>query len=92
MGTATKRMNIFRVLFGSGIDVEDYENVTLPRELQDAQKAIEARATKIKSGFNSATKGGFAKKIDPKTEEAMRAMHNKVTNKVKNELDREIGG
>jgi len=44
----------------------------------------------VKKGANSA-KGGFTKKIDPKTEEAMRAMHKKVVNKGQKTADREIG-
>ena len=88
MATATKRMNIFRILFSSGIDIEDYENVTLPKELADTRRALEAKERKIEQGFNS-SKGGFAKRIDPKTEEAMRAMHNRVVNREQKTSDRE---
>ena len=80
MATATKRMSIFRALFGSGVDIEDYEDVVLPKELADARKAIELKEKEIRRGFNS-NKGGIAPKINPKTEEAMRAMHSKVVNK-----------
>ena len=90
MATATKRMNIFKTLFGTYIDVEDYENVTLPKELVDARKILETREKKIQQGFNSETKGGFAKKINPNTEKAMRAMHSKVINKETKTSDREI--
>lgn len=88
MATATKRMSIFRVLFSSGIDVEDYEDVILPKELADVRKAIELKEKEIKKGFNS-NKGGIAPKINPKTEEAMRAMHSKVVNKEQKTSDRE---
>lgn len=81
MNTKTKKMSIFSVLFGSGIDVEDYENITLPKELVDAKQALKAKENKVNQGFNTTNKGGFAKKIDPKTEEAMRAMHSKVVKK-----------
>lgn len=81
MAATTKKMSIFRVLFSSEPDIEDYESVILPKELADARKALETREEKVEEGFNSETKGGFTKKINPKTEEAMRAMHSKVVNK-----------
>ena len=90
MATATKRMSIFRALFGSGVDIEDYETVALPKELADARKAIEAREKEVRKGFNS-NKGGIAPKINPKTEEAMRAMHSKVLNREQKTSDIEIG-
>ena len=80
MATATKKMSIFRALFGSGIDVEDYEEVTLPKELADVRKSIELQEKEIRKGFNS-NKAGIAPKINPDTEKAMRAMHSKVVNK-----------
>ena len=89
MSTATKKMNIFRILFSSGIDVEDYENITLPKELQDVKESLKAKEQKVELGFNSAPKGGFKTKIDPKTEKAMREMHSKVVKKETS--DREIG-
>lgn len=88
MAIATKKMNIFRILFASGIDVEDYTDVVLPKELADTQKALEAKENEVKKGFNS-SKSGFKTKINPKTEEAMRAMHSKVAKK--ENKDREIG-
>lgn len=90
MATATKKMSIFRVLFGSGIDVEDYSDVTLPKELEEVRKSIELREKEVRKGFNS-NKGGIAPKINPKTEEAMRAMHSKVVNKEQKISDIEIG-
>ena len=90
MATATKKTNIFSVLFSSGIDVEDYEDVILPKELAEAKKAIEVKENEVKKGFN-ASKGGFRTKINPKTEEAMRAMHSKVVNKELKTSEKEIG-
>lgn len=81
MATATKKMSIFRALFGSGVDIEDYEEVTLPKELADIRKTIELKEKEITKGFNSSNKGGIAPKINPDTEKAMRAMHSKVVNK-----------
>ena len=80
MATATKKINIFRVLFGSGVDIEDYEDVTLPKELADVRKSIELKEKEVRKGFNS-NKGGIAPKINPDTEKAMRAMHSKVVKK-----------
>lgn len=96
MNTQTKRIGIldlFRTMFSSEPDIDDYEDVVLPTELQDTLKSLSSKEDEVKKGFNSgnkSTKGGFAKKIDPKTEEAMRAMHNKVASKQKNTTDREI--
>lgn len=90
MATATKKMSIFRALFGSGIDVEDYEDVVLPKELADVRKSIELKEKEIRKGFNS-NKGGIAPKINPDTEKAMRAMHNKVVNKEQKTSDIERG-
>lgn len=83
MNTTTRKIGIisvFKSLFSSEIDVEDYDDVTLPKELADARKSLESKENKVKQGFNS-NKGGIAPKINPKTEEAMRAMHNKVVNR-----------
>jgi len=90
MATATKRMSIFRALFASGIDVEDYDDVTLPKELADVRKSIELKEKEIRKGFNS-NKGGIAPKINPKTEEAMREMHSRVVSRQQKTSDREIG-
>lgn len=67
-----------RSLWNSEI-IENYEDIELPPELKKAQEAIDEK--KIVEGFNSkekTSKGGFAKKINPDTEKAMRAMHSKV--------------
>jgi len=84
MNVTTKRLGIlevFKNMFSSEPDIEDYESVILPKELEDTRKSIEIRENKVKQGFNSETKGGFAKKINPDTEKAMRAMHSKVVKK-----------
>ena len=94
MSATTKKfgiLEVFKSMFSSGVDIEDYEEVTLPKELEAAKKSIEARESKVKQGFNSANKGGFAKKIDPKTEEAMRAMHSKVVKREQKSSDIERG-
>lgn len=104
MATKAKKMNIFRILFASGIDVEDYEETTtLPKELADAKKAI---ATKeVESGFNSGKApqnvSGKNKKIDQSTllegrVEVMRPQHDEIAakaNKTKkaNKNEIEIG-
>ncbi len=90
MATATKKMSIFRALFGSGVDIEDYSDVILPKELEEVRKSIELREKEIKKGFNS-NKGGIAPKINPDTEKAMRAMHSKVVNREQKTSDMEIG-
>ena len=93
MGTATKKIGMFTALkniFSSGIDVEDYSDYVLPKELASAQKALEVKENEVKKGFNS-SKGGFRTKINPKTEEAMRAMHSKVAKKETKTADIEIG-
>ena len=92
MSTNTKRLGIieiFKNMFSSEPDIEDYEAIALPEELKRVQESIDEKS--VVEAFNSgkSSKGGFAKKINPKTEEAMRAMHNRV---VKRETqDREIG-
>jgi len=86
MATATKKMNIFRILFSSEIDVEDYETVKLPKELADARKSLEVKEREIRKGFNS-SKGGISPKINPDTEKAMRAMHSKVVKKESHERE-----
>ena len=82
-------LEIFKVMFSSEPDIEDYESVTLPKELSDVRKKLEVKESEVIKGFNSSNKGGFAKKINPKTEEAMRAMHSKVVNKQPKISDRE---
>lgn len=91
MEAVAKKRNIFSILFSSEPDVEDYEDVVLPKELADVRKSLEIKENEVKKGFNSTNKGGFAKKINPKTEEAMRAMHSKVVNKQQKTSDIERG-
>ena len=89
MKTQTRKFGIIdalRSLFSSEVDVEDYESVVMPKELEDARKALEIKENEVKKGFNS-SKGGFKTKINPKTEEAMRAMHSKVIKKEAKELE-----
>jgi len=68
----------------------DPEAVILSKALSDRKKSEE----EVEKGFNvtnKLSKSGFAKKVEmmnPKTEKAMRAMHNKVTKK--DISDREI--
>lgn len=82
MATETKKMNIFKALFASGIDVEDYEEVTLPKELEDARKALNEKEEDVKKGFNlgKTSKNVGAKKVDSldKRVEAMRPKHDEV--------------
>lgn len=83
MATATKKMNIFKVLFGSGIDEENYEEVELPEELKKAQAAINEKD--IVKGFNcGAKKSGISPKIEinPRTEAAMRKKHGEVAKQI----------
>lgn len=100
MATKTKKMNIFKALFASGIDVEDYEEVTLPKELEDARKAIDAKAEEVEKGFNSGkpSQNVGARKADSNTldkrVEAMRPKHDEVkasSKKRENKTEYEIG-
>lgn len=93
MSTITKSrtsfLSVFKSLFSSEVDIEDYEDVKLPPELNDTLKSLEIKEKEaevaINVGNNSSKKGGFGKKINPNTEKAMRAMHSAV----KKEQDRE---
>lgn len=95
MSTIAKKRNIFSILFSSEIDVEeyDYSDVSLAPELQATLADIERKSEVLKKGFNAggkSSKSSFAKRIDPKTEEAMRAMHSKVVKREKTEdIERE---
>lgn len=100
MATKIKKMNIFKALFASGIDVEDYEEVTLPKELEDARKAIEAKEVEIEKGFNSgkpsknAGVGRTNSNTLEKRVEAMRPKHDEVkanSKKRENKTEYEIG-
>lgn len=85
---ARPRTNIFKALagfFSTGTDIE-VEDIQLPAELRDALKSLEIKEQQAELAINSNTskkggKGGFAKKINPNTEKAMRAMHNQVKEK-----------
>ena len=97
MSTETKqKTNIFAVLkniFSSEPDIEDYSEEVLTPELKDALKDLEAREKQVERPINATTqttKSGFAKKVDPKTEEAMRRMHNAIKEN-STRTDREIG-
>lgn len=96
MSTETKqRTNIFAVLknmFSSEPDIED-NDIELPSELQDVLKGLKSKEESVERAINVETRkssknGGFTKKIDPKTEQAMRAMHNQVK---KHSNEKEIG-
>ena len=86
MSTITKSrtsfLSVFKSLFSSGIDVEECEEISLPTELSDALKALSNKESNVEQAINvtnnSSKKGGFAKKINPNTEKAMRAMYNEV--------------
>ncbi len=95
MSAETKqKIGIFSVLknlFNSETDIEDYDDVELPKELKDALKDLKGKEDRAEQPVNVETKksssnAGFAPKIDPKTEEAMRKMHNQQVSK---EEDRE---
>ena len=96
MSTITKtRTNIFAAigsLFSSGIDVEGNEEIKLPTELSDVLKSLSSKETSVEQAINvansSSKKGGFAKKINPNTEKAMRAMHNEVQKTVEGREER----
>lgn len=96
MSTETKnRTNIFAVLknmFSSEPDIEEYDE-KLPEELSSVLKSLEEREKRaeqpIHTENNSSKKGGFTKKIDPKTEEAMRRMHNQVKENSIDDRERE---
>ena len=84
MATATKKMNIFKILFASGYDVEDYSDYVLPKELADVHKALGVKENEVKKGFNS-SKGGVVKKVNlaelNKKVEPMREKHDEVVAK-----------
>ena len=94
MSTETKsKTGIFAILknlFNSEPDIENYDDVKLSPELEDALKALKGKEYKAEQPINVDTKkssnAGLAPKIDPKTEEAMRKMHNQ---QVRKEEDRE---
>ena len=94
MSIATKRTNIidvFKSIFSSDLEIEKYEDIKLPEELNNALKSIETKEQRVEQAINmqsnSSKKGGFGKKIDPNTEKAMRAMHKEV--KQNSMVDRE---
>ena len=97
MSTITKpRTNIFAAigsLFSSGIDVEENEDIKLPEELSDALKSLANKEAKVEETINvasnSSKRGGFAKKINPNTEKAMRAIHKEVEQKVSEDRERD---
>lgn len=97
MSTNTKQKNnIFAVLknmFSSEPDIEE-DDVELPTDLKDALKELEGAEKEAEQAIHtearrSSNNGGFAPKINPRTEEAMRKMHNQVQQKTPE--DREIG-
>lgn len=100
MSTNTKQNNnIFAVLksiFGSEPDIDEMDDIELPADLKDAWKDLEGVEKVAEQAIHIETKrgssnGGFGKKINPKTEEAMRAYHNKVEQaQRKSDEDREI--
>ena len=87
MSTETKsKTGIFAILknlFNSEPDIEDYDDVTLPPALEEALKARKGEEDKAAQPINAKTSSnaGLAPKIDPKTEEAMRKMHNQQVNR-----------
>ena len=89
MGTITKT-NMFSAiarLFSSEIDIENEEDVNLDQELLDVLKSLASKEAKVAQPINAADnkaskRGGFAKKISPNTEKAMRALHQQVQEKV----------
>ena len=90
------RTNIFAAigsLFSSGIDVEENEDIKLPEELSDALKSLANKEAKVEETINvasnSSKRGGFAKKINPNTEKAMRAIHKEVEQKVSEDRERD---
>lgn len=91
-----QRTNILTVLkniFSSEPDIEEYNEDILPPELRAALEELDGKEKEIERPINvttQKTKAGFAKKVDPKTEEAMRRMHNAVKEN-SNRTDREIG-
>ena len=100
MSTETKqRANIFAVLknmFSSEPDIEDYDDIELPSELKNTLKGLKTQEENVEKAINVETRkssknGGFTKKIDPKTEQAMRIMHNQVTDKNHSDKEKEIG-
>lgn len=97
MSAITKpRTNIFAAigsLFSSGIDIEVNEDIKLPEELNDALKALANKEANVEQAINvannSSKRGGFAKKINPNTEKAMRAMHKEVKQQVVEDRERD---
>jgi len=69
MATATKKMSIFRVLFGSGIDVEEHNLETLsaedtknvsPEEMEELRafgKKHQVKEKSVEKGFNDKETG-----------------------------------
>lgn len=85
MSTETNKIKInpFMALVGI-FSTEHIENdVELSPELKEAQLSADKKMNKSSEPINVNTgktnkKSGFGNKINPKTQEAMRAMHNKV--------------
>ena len=97
MSTITKsRTNIFAAigsLFSSGIDVESIDETELPEELNDVLESLSNKERNVEQAINvasnSSKRGGFAKKINPNTEKAMRAIHKEVEQKVSEDRERD---
>lgn len=101
MNTKQKE-SIWSAVFGTGPDIDEessYEIIAVHPALLATIKNIEN--SKLKKGAEdslttsekkgSSNKGGFAPKINPETEKAMRAYHKKVEQaKEKPETDKEI--
>ena len=94
MDTETKKVPslimALKNVFGTGIDINEDNEITLIPELKNALDSINTKIVEqpIHTENKSEKKGGgFATKINPKTEKAMRKIHNQL----KEKEDREIG-
>lgn len=96
MSSKTK-INILAVLkniFSSEPDIQETNDDLLPPELKAALAELDGKEKEIEKPINVVapkSKNSFAKRVNPKTEEAMRKMHNAVKENIKTETEREIG-
>lgn len=96
MSTETKRIRInpfiaLADVFSIGTDIEEDK---LEPELKKAQLNADKKMDESSEPINvnvgkTNKKGGFGNKINPKTEEAMRVMHNKVQSAADKEEEKE---